>query len=115
MKIEQLGKSTGAENEILNILTEECSEVIQSVSKVFRFGWDSCNPSNPEYTNREHMTEEIGDLLCMVKILIAKGIIDQDAVNLYTEKKLTKLKKYSGIDLSYIDRSHYDQRSHYEH
>lgn len=103
MKIVQLGKSTADENEILNILNEECSEVIQAVSKVFRFGWESCDPRKPNYSNRAHLTEEIGDLLCMVKILTDKGIINEESVTRAMWEKMNKLKRFSNIDLSYLE------------
>lgn len=81
-------------NEILSILTEEASEVIQAVSKIFRFGLDS---SWKGETNREHLEEEIGDLLCMVELLIKAGIIDQNQVQIAKQNKYQKLKKWSTI------------------
>lgn len=99
--IHQLGKSTSEEKEILNITLEECSEIVQCVSKVFRFGWDSCNPSNPNYTNREHMTEEIGDLHCMLELMFDRGIIDKDKVLMYSKAKYKKLEKFSNIDFGF--------------
>jgi hypothetical protein len=44
------------EKEILLIAQEECAEVTQAISKVFRFGFDS------EYngkTNHQRLTEEV--------------------------------------------------------
>lgn len=95
--IEQLGKSTPEEKEILNITLEECSEVVQCISKIFRFGWDSCNPDKPNYTNRQHLTEEIGDLICMVGIMHTRGIIDINELEIATTRKLEKLKKFSNL------------------
>lgn len=93
------GKITPEESEICNILLEESAEVIQAVSKVFRFGWDSCHPDKPNFTNKEHLTEELGDLLCMVKILVDKGIIDELMLATAAQYKMTKLKKFSNIKL----------------
>ena len=98
-KINVIGKSSKQENEILNILSEESAEVVQAISKVFRFGWQSSHPSRPFHTNKMHLEEEIGDLLCMVNILFDKGIIDQDMVKIAAENKLVKLKKYTDIIL----------------
>jgi NTP pyrophosphatase (non-canonical NTP hydrolase) len=98
-KIMQIGKSTKEENEILNILSEESAEVIQAISKVFGFGWDSANPSTPTRSNRMHLQEEIGDMLCMVEILVDKGILDMHAINVAKNDKLIKLTKFSDIDL----------------
>ena len=98
-KIVHIGKSTTEENEILNILSEECAEVIQAISKIFRFGWESAHPSNPEYINRMHLEEELGDLQAMIGILIDKNIIDMDKIELAAQNKLMKLMKYSNIVL----------------
>jgi NTP pyrophosphatase (non-canonical NTP hydrolase) len=99
MAIVKHGKITSSESEICNILLEEAAEVIQAVSKVFRFGWNSCHPGDPNWTNKEHLEEEIGDLICMVKILCDKQIISGAAVVRATEAKMDKLKQYSNIKL----------------
>ena len=53
----------------MDILQEECAEVIQAVSKCSRFGIDNYKPGKP-LTNREHLEEELGDLLAMVDIML---------------------------------------------
>jgi NTP pyrophosphatase (non-canonical NTP hydrolase) len=97
--VTKLGKITTEESEICNILLEEASEVVQAVSKVFRFGWDSCHPDKPNFTNKEHLTEELGDLVCMIKILCDKEIVSLADVSRYAEYKQKKLKIYSDIKL----------------
>ena len=57
------------EKEVMDILQEECAEVIQAVSKCSRFGIDNYKPGKP-LTNREHLEEELGDLLAMVDIML---------------------------------------------
>ena len=47
--------------EILDILQEECGEIVQCVSKVRRFGMD--NSYKDGGTQRENLTQEIGDFL----------------------------------------------------
>lgn len=93
------GKITPSEAEICNILLEESAEVIQAVSKVFRFGWNSCHPNTPNFTNKEHLTEELGDLIAMVKILCDKKIIDENLLSRAIATKSIKLSKYSSIKL----------------
>lgn len=100
MLIEQLGKTTGTEKEILNITLEEASEVVQCISKVFRFGWESSNPKNPTYTNRMHLIEEVGDLLCMLNLMILTGMIDKTEVEIAMNTKVSKLKQFSGINIT---------------
>lgn len=83
--------------EILCITQEECSEVSQSVSKIFRFGWESVHPKTG-VNNKEHLEEEIGDLLCMVDILTEKCIISDSKVNEARKAKREKLKQWSSIE-----------------
>lgn len=82
--------------EILCISQEECSEVSQAVSKIFRFGWESKHPKTG-VNNKEHLEEEIGDLLCMVDILVEKCIISDTQVNIARKAKREKLKTWSSI------------------
>jgi NTP pyrophosphatase (non-canonical NTP hydrolase) len=82
--------------EVMDILQEECAEVIQAVSKISRFGIDNFKPGKPK-TNREHLEEELGDMLAMICILEKMGIIDQDALEIATKAKIEKLKKWSTI------------------
>lgn len=97
--IEQLGKISAGEKEILNITLEECAEVVQCISKIFRFGWDSSNPKNPEYTNRMHLTEEVGDLLCMLNLMILTNMVDKPDIDIAMGNKVNKLKLFSRIDV----------------
>jgi NTP pyrophosphatase (non-canonical NTP hydrolase) len=82
--------------EILCIAQEECAEVSQAISKVFRFGWDSSHPKTG-INNREHLEEEVGDLLAMIDILVEKCIISDSNVNGARIAKRDKLKTWSGI------------------
>jgi len=84
--------------EILCIAQEECAEVSQAISKIFRFGPDQIK-YNQDKTNREHLEEEIGDLLCMVDILVQKAILSDWNINEARIGKLEKLKQWSSIKL----------------
>lgn len=84
------------EQEILQILQEESAEIIQAVSKVFRFGYMSTHPDNSQ-TNREHLAEEIGDMLAMIQLVIKNNIVDLDAVEIAKNNKFKKLQKWSNI------------------
>lgn len=83
-------------HEVMNILSEECAEVIQAISKCHRFGMDNIKPGKPK-TNREHLEEEIGDLLAMVDIMLEKGIVYQDKLDIAKNNKIDKLKLWSTI------------------
>jgi len=82
------------EKEILLITQEECAEVTQAISKVFRFGFDSVHNS---VNNRQHLEEEIGDLMCMIDLLIDSGIVSEAAVMTAKNEKLNKLLTWSKI------------------
>ena len=83
-------------NEVMNILSEECAEVIQAVSKCHRFGLDNLKPGKP-LTNAQHLEGEIGDLLAMVDLLKLKGVVTDEGLNTAKIAKIEKLKKWSNI------------------
>ena len=76
------------------IAQEECAEVTQAISKVFRFGLDTVHKDK---SNREHLEEEIGDLLCMIDLIYIHGIVDGDKVETARSNKLMKLKQWSNL------------------
>lgn len=83
-------------NEALVILQEECAEVIQVISKMHRFGADN------EYdgvTNRERLTQEIGDVLVLINHLCDTGVVEEESIHRAITKKLKKLKLYSELKL----------------
>ena len=82
--------------EAMSILQEECAEVIQAVSKINRFGIDNYKPGKPK-TNREHLEEELGDLLAMIDILQDMQLVSSKLMKQAKEAKIEKLKKWSSI------------------
>lgn len=89
-------KMNDKDYETLLITLEECAEVTQAISKCFRFGIDQVKPSNPK-TNREHLEEEIGDLMCMVDIMIQRNIISNENVVTARANKMNKLIQWSNL------------------
>jgi NTP pyrophosphatase (non-canonical NTP hydrolase) len=82
------------QKEVMLITQEECAEVTQAISKCFRFGFDS------EYngkTNLERLTEEVGDLLCMINLMMEKNIIQESKTYSASLAKRHKLGKWSNI------------------
>ena len=84
------------EKEILLITQEECAEVTQAISKIFSFGMDAKHP-NEDRDNRQRLEEELGDLVCMVGLLINQNIVNESNVEKAAEMKLKKLKTWSNI------------------
>ena len=92
MKLSDVG---AVDREVMLITQEECAEVTQAISKVFRFGFDS------EYdgrTNKDRLEEEIGDLMCMLQMMAERDLIDWTRVSLAAGAKKLKLKTWSNID-----------------
>jgi NTP pyrophosphatase (non-canonical NTP hydrolase) len=83
--------------EILLITQEECAEVTQAISKVFRFGLNERWPEPIDPTNKERLEEEAGDLLCMIDIMVEHGIISDEKLNKARTSKREKLKTWSSI------------------
>jgi NTP pyrophosphatase (non-canonical NTP hydrolase) len=85
-------------NEALIITAEECAEVTQQISKILRFGIDLPHlRSGDGTTNRQKLAEEIGDLRCMIALLMELGIVDSIDVYLAEANKRTKLRKWSKL------------------
>jgi NTP pyrophosphatase (non-canonical NTP hydrolase) len=82
--------------EVMDITQEECAEVIQAISKISRFGIDNLKPGKPK-TNREHLEEELGDLLAMIDILLENNVVTQDNLDVAKHAKKEKLKLWSTI------------------
>ena len=83
-----------AQKEVLLIAQEECAEVTQAISKIFRFGIDG---SHNERTNIERLTEELGDLHCMIELMVESGLIDRKELLNASGLKRHKLIKWSNI------------------
>lgn len=88
---------TESEKQILLICQEECAEVTQAISKVFRFGYDSVYPKESSEDNRAKLEGELGDLQAMIELMIETGIVDESNVKLASSRKKIKLKEWSNI------------------
>jgi NTP pyrophosphatase (non-canonical NTP hydrolase) len=84
------------QKEALLILQEECAEVTQAISKVFRFGFDAQWPADGP-NNKARLEEEIGDLLAMIDVLVDQCVISDGNINGARQNKKEKLKTWSGI------------------
>ena len=84
--------------EVMDILQEECAEVIVAVSKISRFGIDNFKPGKPK-TNRQHLEEEIGDVLAMIDILQKMDEISFNNIEVARVAKIEKLKQWSTIEI----------------
>ena len=76
---------------VMAVLQEECAEVIQAVSKINRFGFNS---SWEGVTNKEALVTEIGDVLALIQILVDETDINinDDDIHKAINAKYEKLK-----------------------
>lgn len=76
------------QHEILQLLQEECAEVIQAASKIVRFG---------EEKNTSQLEVELGDLQAIIQLLHEFDMVSYSAIDEAATKKVEKLKVYSNI------------------
>lgn len=72
--------------EFMDLLTEECAETIQRVTKILRFGFRD-NPWTGEH-NRTALHREIGDIFAVLEVLDTIGAIDINEVMDFADKKI---------------------------
>lgn len=82
-------------NEILTILQEECAEVVLTVSKIRRFGYDGTHNGLPPTIER--LLAEIGDVLAMIELTAKECEFTEEELNMAKQDKFEKLKLYSDI------------------
>ena len=83
-------------NEILDILQEECAEVIQAISKCRRFGMEN-EYLKGEGTQRENLVQELGDVRLLIELLHAHQLFTEKEIHAAELRKQNKLTKWSNI------------------
>jgi hypothetical protein len=83
------------QREILVITQEECAEVIQEISKIFRFGINENHKSG--ITHQSKLEEEVGDLICMIDLMVQHQLVNESNLYAAITNKQNKLKKWSKI------------------
>ena len=73
--------------ELLTITMEECGELIQECSKSIRMN---------DY-NRDELKKELGDVMCMIDLMIEFNIISQTNIDERVFEKKKKLLKWSNL------------------
>ena len=77
--------SAELKQELLVILNEECSEVQKCISKFLRFGEEST------YLVHTPIEAEVADVLVALNLLLASGVLNEDLIESYSQKKYKKL------------------------
>ena len=74
--------------ELMVITMEECGEMIEACSKAIR-----CE----DYVDNDKLIEEGGDVLCMIDIMVDKGLLSERDLNNRIQLKKMKLLQYSNL------------------
>lgn len=77
------------QTEALVITMEECGELTQACSKVIR------TDQKEEYMRE--LTKEVGDVMCMIDLLVQNNLVDENDIKLCAKKKREKLMKWSNL------------------
>lgn len=77
----------------MDILQEECAELISAISKIKRFGIDSVNPKTG-VTNLENLKQEMSDVVAMISCIAISMNIDVDEIAHGSDAKVEKVLKY---------------------
>lgn len=83
----RMGKHMNKLHELMVITMEECGELVQSCSKSIR---------REEYVN-DKLVEEVGDVYCMIELMIENELITWDQLLERADVKRNKLKKWSKL------------------
>ena len=76
-------------NELLVIASEEASEIVKVVSKILRYGMQP--------KDQKALIEEIGDMQCMIDLIIENKLITKTEIKDRIKVKRNKLKKWSNL------------------
>ena len=79
--------------ELLTITMEECGELIQACSKAIR-----CDDYYESRT-REKLTEEVGDLYCMIELMHEYDLISWSDIEERVKVKKKKLRRWRSLDV----------------
>ena len=83
----------GLERELLEILAEECAEVIQRVTKALRFGIEEVQPGQPD-SNSRRIGLELGDVMETVDKLRSARVLDGRDIQDGMIRKSAQLAKF---------------------
>lgn len=71
---------TPSEAERLDLLAEECAEVIQAICKIKRHGYASRHPDGGP-SNRQHLQKELGQVRLAIDLMLERGDISESEID----------------------------------
>lgn len=87
-------KLDAAKLERLAILAEECAEVQHMIMKTIRHGEDSYHPDEPNISNKDKLSLEVGDLAYAIQYCLDEDDLDEDLVSESFSTRPTTMNKY---------------------
>jgi NTP pyrophosphatase (non-canonical NTP hydrolase) len=81
--------------QLMAITAEECGELTQVCMKIMR-KYDSLDSIESD-KYRELLIEELGDVQCMIELMIKNKVVTWDEVQARVKTKKEKLKKWSTL------------------
>lgn len=92
---EPFNNLTPKQAELLDMLSEECGEVIQAIGKIKRHGYESHHPkSTASMTNRRELMKELGDVAGLIMMLQDMGELDPTYIQEAAARALICKPKY---------------------
>lgn len=92
---EKFNKLNPAQEERLDMLAEECAEIIQTISKIKLHGYESYHPDDPDMeTNAEALARECGDAAGVLEHLLDHGDIDAELIDKSRRTKMHRSERY---------------------
>ena len=86
--------------QLMTITMEECGELIQVCSKMmrkFETKEDALSDTASVASMRAKMIAEVGDVICMINLMISNGYLTSDEIDHRVAEKMEKLKKWSDL------------------
>ena len=80
--------------QLMTITMEECGELVQECSKIMR-KYETLDLI--EEKHRVKLVEELGDVFCMMELMVGHGVTDWIELQNRADVKVEKLKKWSTL------------------
>lgn len=84
-----MGKLDRTTRELMTLTSEECGELVQACMKITRYGL--------EKQRVKALLEEIGDVQCLIDLLVRHEIVTEKAIKKRVKFKHKKLKRWSTL------------------
>lgn len=80
--------------QLMSITMEECGELVQRCSKIMR-KYETLDMIEDD--QRQLLVEELGDVFCMMELMVEYNVTDWIELQARADVKLEKLKKWSTL------------------